>query len=43
MERCTSVRVNGNQKVNMTDSIKDQIMEVVQRYGTGEWEGVDGW
>ena len=35
MERCNSVRIDGKGKVNMTDEIKDQIMAVIQRYGTG--------
>lgn len=30
------MRVDGNKKVNMTDAIKDQIIELIQRYGTGE-------
>ena len=40
LERCAYVRVNGTEKVSMTEDIKDQIMEVIQRYGTGK--GVKG-
>ena len=36
MDRCNSVRLNGAEKVNLTPEIKEQIMEVIQRYGTGE-------
>ena len=36
LERCAFVRINGTEKVPMTGSIKDQIMEVVQKYGTGK-------
>lgn len=36
LERCTHVRINGKDKVNMTSEIKEQIIEVIQRYGTGK-------
>lgn len=36
LDRCTAVRVNGTEKVNMTDEIKEQIIEVIQKYGTGK-------
>jgi len=36
LERCTHLRIDGTEKVPMTSSIKDQIMDVVQRYGTGD-------
>jgi len=39
LERCTAVRVNGTDKVNMTEEIKEQIMEVIHRYGTGKGGG----
>ena len=35
LDRCTSVRINGCDKVAMTPGIRDQIIELVQRYGTG--------
>lgn len=37
------MRVNGTEKVNMTSEIKEQIMDVVQRYGTGEWDHYVQW
>ena len=30
------MRINGSDKVNMTPEIKNQIMDVILRYGTGE-------
>ncbi len=30
------MRIHGTGKVNMTEQIKEQIMEVITRYGTGE-------
>lgn len=36
LDRCSHVRINGKDKVCMTTEIKEQIMEVVQHYGTGE-------
>lgn len=37
LERCTYVRINGTDRVTMTPEIKEQIIEVIQRYGTGKW------
>ena len=28
--------MNGTEKVNMTEEIKEQIIEVIQKYGTGK-------
>ena len=39
LDRCAYVRINGTEKVNMTPEIKEQIMEVILKYGTGKEEG----
>lgn len=36
LDRCSHVRINGMEKVCMTTELKEQIIEVVQRYGTGK-------
>ena len=35
LERCSFVRVNGQDKIAMTPEIKAQILQVVKKYGTG--------
>lgn len=36
LERCSYVRLNGSDKVDLTPSIKGQILELVKKYGTGQ-------
>lgn len=35
LDRCNFVRVNGTDRQPLTPEIKQQILEVVKRYGTG--------
>ncbi|XP_062509456.1 sarcoplasmic/endoplasmic reticulum calcium ATPase 1-like isoform X2 [Corticium candelabrum] len=35
LDRCSFVRVSGTRKVPITDQLKEKIMELVKRYGTG--------
>lgn len=35
LDRCSFVRVNGQEKIAMTPEIKAQILQVVKKYGTG--------
>ena len=36
LDRCSFVRVNGQEKIAMTPEIKAQILQVVKKYGTGK-------
>ena len=36
LERCKYVRVDGTQKVDLTPEIKEEILDLVRKYGTGE-------
>ena len=37
LERCSFVRINGKDKVPMTTEIKEQILQLVRKYGTGQF------
>ena len=41
LERCKYVRVDGTQKVDLTPEIKEEILDLVRKYGTGEHQVVD--
>lgn len=35
LDRCNFIRVNGMEREALTDEIKDQILGLVRKYGTG--------
>jgi len=35
--------VNGSERINLTPEIKEQILDVVKKYGTGKQRRADGW
>lgn len=36
LDRCKYVRINGEKRVDLTDTMKQQILDLVREYGTGE-------
>ena len=38
LERCKYVRVNGDRRVDLTPEIKEEILDLVRKYGTGKEE-----
>lgn len=36
LDRCNFVRVNGSERINLTPEVKEQILDLVKKYGTGE-------
>ena len=35
LDRCKYVRIDGGNKVDLTDQVKEQILDLVKQYGTG--------
>ena len=42
LERCKYVRVNGTRRVDLTPEIKEEILDLVRKYGTGKRRMVSG-
>ena len=40
LDRCKYVRVNGDQRVDLTPDMKQQLLDLVREYGTGKWSGL---
>ena len=36
LDRCKYVRVNGDQRIDLTEPMRQQILELVREYGTGQ-------